>query len=51
MSEKDSRLKTAGVSGYNMARITPTQVVVNGPADLDPQIYRVIDQKVCIKNW
>ena len=36
----------ANNTGYNMARITPTQIVVNGPADLDPQIYRVIDQKV-----
>ena len=36
----------ANSTGYHMARITPTQVVVNGPADLDPQIYRVIDQKV-----
>lgn len=36
----------ANNTGYNMARITPTQIIVNGPADLDPQIYRVIDQKV-----
>ncbi len=36
----------ANNTGYNMARITPTQIILNGPADLDPQIYRVIDQKV-----
>lgn len=36
----------ANSTGYNMARTTPLEILINGPQDLDPQIHRVIDTKV-----
>ena len=36
----------ANSTGYNMARTTPIEILINGPQDLDPQIHRVIDTKV-----
>jgi hypothetical protein len=36
----------ANSTGYNMARTTPIEILINGPEDLDPQTHRVIDTKV-----
>jgi hypothetical protein len=36
----------ANSTGYNMARTTPTEILINGPQDLDPQTHRVIDTRV-----
>jgi len=36
----------ANSTGYNMARTTPLEILINGPQDLDPQTHRVIDTKV-----
>ena len=36
----------ANSTGYNMARTTPMEILINGPQDLDPQTHRVIDTKV-----
>ena len=36
----------ANSTGYNMARTTPIEILINGPQDLDPQTHRVIDTKV-----
>lgn len=39
-------LGDANSTGYNMARTTPTEILINGPQDLDPQTHRVIDTRV-----
>jgi hypothetical protein len=36
----------ANSTGYNMARTTPIEILINGPQNLDPQTYRVIDTRV-----
>jgi len=36
----------ANSTGYNMARTTPMEILINGPQDLDPQTHRVIDTRV-----
>ena len=36
----------ANSTGYNMARTTPIEILINGPQSLDPQTHRVIDTRV-----